>query len=683
MADPSESRALEPYDQDETAVYPSDTPPDHGCSRESRIGTRIGPYRIVQRIAEGGMGTVYLAEREDHFKQRVALKTLHPEKVSDTLLQRFYAERQILADLEHPHIARIFDGGAGQGSLPFFVMEYVEGEPFDIACAALPLRQKLTLFQKVCDAVHHAHRSLIVHRDLKPSNILVTADGEPKLLDFGIAKLLDPERQGLARSAGPPGQGPMTIAFASPEQLDGGPITIGTDIYSLGVLLYLVLSGRHPHHRSGQSLTDLMQAIRCEHPVNPSLVADHGLGDRLAGDLDAIALKALSKRPEDRYDSTAQLAEEIQLHLDDLPIRAWRGTWLGRLRKSARRNKLAVVFPLLLLSFSTVVTGLWLHAVDQQVQAKRAQTRAEKTRDFILDFFESIEPDRSLGPGIDVKIILDSGRRKLEKALRDEPEVRADLLGTMAVIYHGLALYDEALLLQEETVRHRRALRPLDTRKLAVDLNNLATSYYSREEFGKAEPLFRESLQLWRELGDPYEVSALANLAATLGRQDKAKQAMEIYGQALDRSVALSLENDPNTAGIFYGLGALHKRLGELSASERHLRRALSTYSLHADTKPSRTAQVQSSLGEVLHALGRHAEARPYLEAALSTRLRVFGERHTKTAGSQKKLGLLLVDLGELDDAEVLLKQAGGTYSTLGDEAGAAEVREALGRLAD
>ncbi len=686
MIDPEETLGHDPEESDETTALLG-VATSKNTSDGSLVGKRIGPYRIFRRIGEGGMGAVYLAEREDHFKQRVALKMIHPAEATEEALQCFYAERQILADLDHPHIARIFDGGATHGTLPFFVMEYVEGEPFDRGCAELPLVDRLKLFQKVCAAVHHAHRSLIVHCDLKPSNILVTADGEPKLLDFGIAKLL---RQGVkeADSDSRSGPGPMSLAFASPEQLNGDPITIGTDIYALGVLLYKALCGRHPHYRPKISTPDLVDAIRHKVPIRPSERidgGDAGRGDavRLAGDLDAIALKALSKLPGDRYDSAAQLAEEIQLHLDDLPIRAWPGTRLGRLKKSARRNKLALALTILLLTFSLAVTGLWRHAVEQQAEAEQAKTQAERIHEFILNFFKSIEPDRNAGSEIDLKRILDSGRHELEKDLSDQPEIRADLLGTLATVYHALALYDDALGLQEEALEHRRALEPQDPRKLAIDLNNLASSYYSRGELEKADALFRESLPLWRERGDPYELNALANLAAVLNRQDKTREALEIYDLALERSAALSLDTTPNTAAIYYGLGAAHKRLGDFPESERHFRRALSIYSLDQETKPSRIADVQSSLGGVLHTTGRYSEARHYLEQALTKRRRVFGEIHPTTAGSQSKLALLLLDLEELEAAESLLRQAGSTYSTLQDASGAAEVKEALDRLAE
>lgn len=669
-------------DLDETEIAPVGEWFAGEPASDTLLGKRVGPYRILRQIAEGGMGAVYLAEREDHFKQRVALKMIQSDKVSDGALERFYAERQILANLDHPHIARIFDGGATHGTLPFFVMEFVEGETLDHACAQLSLKESLILFQKVCYAVHYAHRNLIVHRDLKPSNILVSKGGEPKLLDFGIAKLLRQGNRQASRQDDRLGPGPLTLSFASPEQLSGDPITISTDIYSLGVLLYVILCGRHPHHGSQRSAEELIHAVCFKTPVPPSELAAEDISGRLVGDLDAIALKSLSKSAEDRYVSAAQLAEEIQLYLDDLPIRAWRGTLWGRLRKSARRNKLALAATVMLLGFSVTVSVMWRHAVQQRVEAERAQTQAERTRHFIVEFFESIEPDQNSGLDIDLKQLLDKGRRELEESLHGEPEVRADLLGTLAMVYQALAFYDDALALQEEALAHRRTLTSTDTRKLAMDLNNLASSLYSRGEPERAEGILRESLKLWNQLGDPYEINALANLGSALLGQGKTEQALEVYTHALERSAELSMENEPRTATIFYGLGAIHKRLDDPAAAEPHLRRALSIYSSDAETRPSRRAQVLSSLGDALYTQGKYSEARRYLDEALAIRLSLFGSRHPKTAGSQKKMARLLIDLGEVEPARDLLEQAANTYVFFQNESAVAEILQMQRSLA-
>lgn len=649
--------------------------------REPPPGRRIGPYRLERLIARGGMGAVYLAERQDHFKQRVALKLIHPEKVSEQILRRFHAERQMLASLEHPHIARILDGGTTTSSLPFFVMEYVEGEPLDRACLELPLRQRLKLFQKVCWAVHYAHQKLIVHRDLKPGNILVTADGAPKLLDFGIAELLGSRPGDDGDGDGSPGDRSMTLAYASPEQLAGGPVTTATDIYSLGILLYQVLSGQHPYRFGGVLDRPLARDGGDETTAPPSQKATPEVARRLVGDLDAITAKTLHADPGERYDSAAQVAEEIQRHLDDLPVMAWRGSWFYRARKSARRHKLGFATALLVLSFTVSVTVLWRHAVAQRAEAERALVRAERTKEFIVDFFDSVEPNRNPGTQVDLRAVLEQGRRELTESLHQEPEIRADLLGTLGVVYNALALYDEALELKEEAVRSRREADPRSRRELATDLNNLASTYYGRADYGAAEETFRQALAMWQELGDADEVTVASNLAASLVRQGRVEDALPLYRQALGR--AMTHGSDPlKMAGIHYGLGAAYRQMEDFPKAEKHLLQALETYRQHPDSKPSRIAQVQSSLGQVLHARGRALEARPLLEQALESRRRLFGDPHPMVAASETNLADLLLDLGQLEAAEVLLASASGTCYALRDEERLAKVEALERRLA-
>ncbi|MEM6795766.1 MAG: tetratricopeptide repeat protein, partial [Acidobacteriota bacterium] len=446
-------------------------------------------------------------------------------------------------------------------------------------------------------------------------------------------------------------------------------------------LLYLLLSGRHPYYQRQMQNPALMQAVLLDDPVPPSRAADPAVGEAVAGDLDMITLKALQKLPENRYDSAAQLAEEIQLHLEDLPIRAWPGTWRSRLRKAVRRNRLLTATAAFLLLFSGTVTFLWRYAVGQEAEARRAQARSERIQSFTLDFFESIEPDRLRGEAPDIKQIVDRGREKIEQSLHDEPSVRADILGSLAVIYDALALHEEALELQKEAVEHRRSLRPVDPRVMAVDLNNLASSYYGRDEFDRAELFFRESLPYWRDLEHPYEINAMANLAGVVGRQDRALEAIEIYRAALERAGALGLEETSHAAAAHFGLGVAQHRMGDSAGAEEHLRRAHLIYSLETATKPSKLAQVESSLGEVLQARGDLEAARLYLKSALATRLTIFGQKHARTAGLQEKLALLLIELGETAAAEELLQKAGDAYTALGNEDDASRIRKIAGPL--
>ena len=287
-------------------------------------GTTIGAYRVIEEIGRGGMGTIWLAERADgHFRQRVAIKLVKRGMDSDEILSRFARERQILARLEHPNIARLLDGGMSPDGRPYFVMEYVKGAPITAYCESheLGVDARLELFAQVCRAVHHAHRNLVVHRDLKPSNVMVADDGAIKLLDFGVAKLLaDDETEQLKTAPDNRGR-PMTPEYASPEQVQGGSVTTASDIYQLGVLLYELLAGQRPYEVTGRSALEIERSICESLPTAPSSRAPEPIRKRLRGDLDAVVLRALEKEPEHRYPSAEALADDIKRHLANLPLR--------------------------------------------------------------------------------------------------------------------------------------------------------------------------------------------------------------------------------------------------------------------------------------------------------------------------------------------------------------------------
>ncbi|HVS02414.1 MAG TPA: serine/threonine-protein kinase, partial [Thermoanaerobaculia bacterium] len=364
-------------------------------------GQRIGPYRLVEVLGRGGMGVVWLAERDDGaFSKRVALKIVPDWEASDDLPRRLRAERQILAGLEHPNIARLLDGGVTAEGVPYLVMEHVEGEPIDAYCEGrdLGVRDRLALVLAVCDAVAAAHRRLVVHRDLKPGNILVTAEGGVKLLDFGIAKLLDeggdggPTRTGLH---------PLTPQFAAPEQLTGGPITTATDVWGLGALLYRLLAGRSPHAAQGTTTQAVMRAICEEDPRPPSRAARQPqLARHLAGDLDAIALRALRREPAERYASVEALADDLRRHLRGLPVAARPPSLAYRARKLARRRPGAVAAAALALGAIVVVV---LGLLQQARLAERERLRAEAVTAFFTGVLRQADPDEARGGEITLR----------------------------------------------------------------------------------------------------------------------------------------------------------------------------------------------------------------------------------------------------------------------------------------
>ena len=365
------------------------------------LGKRIGAYRLVRLLGRGGMGAVYLAERADEaFRQRVAIKLLPWALATAEARHRFLLERQTLARLEHPHIARLLDGGETADGLPYLVMEYVDGEPIDQFCQRqdLDLVRRMQLFREVCGAVAHAHRNLVVHRDLKPGNILVTADGVVKLLDFGIAKLLP--------GAETDGTLPLTVAgrllltplFASPEQVRGEPVTTATDVYALGLLLFRLLVGAHPYRFATESPVEVVRVVCDQPPPRPSVAATTGaaglglpaLRRRLRGDLDNIVLKALRKEPERRYASVEALAEDVRRHLEQLPVRARPDTPGYRAAKFARRHRLGLAAAALIAA--SLLGGLLATAHQARIAERRFQDVRALADSLLFEVHDAIAP---------------------------------------------------------------------------------------------------------------------------------------------------------------------------------------------------------------------------------------------------------------------------------------------------
>lgn len=362
-------------------------------------GLRCGAFELVSKLGEGGMGTVYLAQRHGDFSQRAAVKLINGNPASITLLaERFRQERQILAALEHPNIARVIDGGIAANGQPYLAMEYIEGVRLDRYCEStkLTIDRRLELFRKICAAVHFAHKHLVIHRDLKPANILVDEHGEPRLLDFGIAKILDaeggPDKEATVTSAFL-----MTPEFASPEQLQGQPCTVASDIYSLGVILYQLLSGKRPFGSGNSTPAEMLAAVVTREPVRPSAVAPHEVRAQLRGDLDGTVMKALAKKPDDRYGSVEQFSDDIRRYLEGLPVSAVEGTRIYIARKFVGRHKVGVAAAaVVLISLLAGLAGtLWQarRAERQRALAEEHFSDARKLANYLLfPLFDSVAP---------------------------------------------------------------------------------------------------------------------------------------------------------------------------------------------------------------------------------------------------------------------------------------------------
>ena len=480
---------------------------------------RIGPYRILSRLGRGGMGEVLLGERADGlFDQRVAIKLLRRGMDSEEVLARFARERRILARLEHRHIAHLLDGGAAEDGRPYFVMELVEGEPITEYCRSrdLPVDDRLRLLLDCCDAVATAHRSLVVHRDLKPSNVLVTKDGEVKLLDFGIAKLLGPEDTGGAAAETRTDLRLLTPAYAAPEQILGEPVTTATDVWALGALSYELLTGSLPQKREGRSAAALAVAAAedaverpsqrvTDEPLkalpvrNPTESDRRRLARQLRGDLDNVLLMALRREPDRRYGSITAFAGDLRRHREGQPVKARPDTFGYRLGKFARRNRVAVAAAALMLV--SLVGGLaatrW-QAQRAEANARRAALaarRADAVKEFLIGLFEIADPEQS-GGAVPASALVDQAGKRLETELASEPDIQADLLEAVARIDRGLGRLDPAESLARRSLNVREKILPAGDGAIGRSLATLGAITMDRGKLDEAEKQLAEALKI-------------------------------------------------------------------------------------------------------------------------------------------------------------------------------------------
>jgi eukaryotic-like serine/threonine-protein kinase len=652
------------------------------------VGERVGPYRIVRVLGSGGMGVVYLAERADEqFRQQVAIKLVRQRLVDPEIEERLVGERQILANLQHPNIARLFDGGTTTDGTPYLVMEYIDGVPIDDYCdmRCLNINERLELFRTICSAVHYAHQNLIVHRDIKASNILVTADGTPKLLDFGIAKLLD---AGGAATDGLTRQGVlmMTPENAAPEQVLERPVTTATDTYALGVLLYRLLCGHPPYRIGGRKPREMAEIICERQPLPPSAMVNQELppsrppepfaarqapeaisrrrgsdperlARRLRGDLDNIVLAALRKEPTRRYRSVSELSEDIRLHLASLPVHARAATWSYRTGKFLRRHTagaaMSALLVVLLIAFGAVMT------VQNQRIAQERDT-AEEVSTFLEEIFMAPDPGNARGLDVTAKDILAAGARKISAELSGRPHIQATLMQTIGRVYFNLGEYEPSIAMLEASLAIRRHMYGEWHREVASAKNELAASLIRVAQYDRARRLLMEALETNRSLGASSTAAAanlynLTNLAQDTGELEEAeryaRESISIYeshGEPYAREIA---EGKNALARI------LHNR-NELHAAEQLYREAIAEVTEHLGEDHPLIAWYLQNLAVTLQAKGDLDAAEAMFLESMSVTRKVLGEEHDLLGGSLVMLGTLLHDRGQYDEAAQAFQDA-------------------------
>jgi len=650
-------------------------------SGANNIGADIGPYRLTRLLGEGGMGRVFLAERVDgQFHQQVALKLVRGEFATAELHQRFLRERDTLARLAHPNIAQLHDGGVSVAGAPYFTLEFIDGEPITHWCDArsLDIRGRLRLMMKVCDAVQYAHRNLIVHRDLKPSNILVTASGEPKLLDFGIAKPLTHDAAaGLTNTQATP----MTREYAAPEQLLGDPITTATDVYALGVLIYLLLCGQMPYRRAALGEISWTKAILEEAPEPLERAVDREeagtgrssaesvavAGDAVArvrgvspqtlkrtlrGDLERIVQRALAKAPEARYPTVSAMADDLRAFLDGRPISG--GTRRYKLRKFVRRHWLPLAASaLVFLVVLTAAVGLaW-----ESAQVERQARTARAVKDFALDIFKKANPNVARGKALTLRDAVDEGVQRADKIPDEQAQVKAEILNTLGTVYYQLGVHKQAYAL------HRRAFDLVQARPDAAVLASEAERFAAVEagtmgDLTQAQQFADDAVQRLRSARGPRLL--LARALSTAGWVAAKREDQMRLQQTSDEGLALAQES-PSDDEITY---LAMEQKATLSRKQHQLPQAIEFYkkALELTTRVEGVGEQQGityrqQIGAAYGLMGRYAEGKPYLQEAFDLAKRAFGENGTRALRIGEILGVDDFESGDVLGAEAHFAQ--------------------------
>jgi serine/threonine-protein kinase len=675
---------------------------------ESMIGRAVGTYRLSRLIASGGMGTVYHAVRTDgQFEQEVAVKFVKWGMASSECLQRFRRERQTLAGLDHAHIARLIDGGATDDGLPYLVMEYVDGKPIDEYCDEhrLNTAQRLKLFRTVCSAVHYAHQNLVVHRDIKPSNIFVTPDGVPKLLDFGIAKVLAPEPGPDSSVHSRTLQPRMTPEYASPEQIRGEPVTTATDVYSLGVVLYELLTGHRPYRVKSRLLHELARTICEQEPERPStavhrveerttgsgaavlrtpeLISQTREGQpdklrrRLAGDIDAIVLMALRKEPARRYASVERFSEDIGRHLDGLPVLAQKNTFRYRAAKLIRRHRAAaaaITVVLMSLIGSTIVSA-WAAGVASrerdaalrarqfaEQEAANAVVEAQKSArvtSFLQNMLAAANPSRE-GPDITIGRLLDQAAAQVGTEFGDDPEVESAVRTAIGEAYTGLGRYADAEPHLRAALDIQRRIHGDEHWDVAKSLNSLGVLLHAKGDYPAARNCLERALAIDRKLyGDehPDVAQALNNLAVVLRVQGAEDQAEPMLRESLAIRRRLYGDEHLETVETLNNLANLLRSRNDFAGAEPLCREALAVRRRLLGGEHPDVAQAINNLAVVLAAQGRLTEAEPLLRESLDLYRKLLGPDHPELAGTLYNLAALLLKSDAAAGAEPLLRE--------------------------
>lgn len=634
---------------------------------------QVANYKILQQLGEGGMAKVFLAKRADgKLEQTLAIKILK-QGLNRQIFERFEYEKRILASLKHPNLAQIYDAGLTESGLPYFVMEYVEGLPLMKFCTANQVRvsERLDLFQQICDVLQYAHQNLIIHRDLKPSNILVTKDGQLKLLDFGIAKILNDNDPELTQT----GNLMLTPNYASPEQLMGEAVGTQSDIYQLGVILHELLTGQRPREIAKQfplfgnnqdSLTakTLFKTFSKLDAASQSQLAEERqikireFQTLLKGDLANIPLKCLEIAPKDRYDSVGQLKEDLRRYKIGLPLIAKKPSRAYYIRKFIQRNKVPVLFSIALIL--SLITGMVLTswqariAYQNQQKAERQSQRAERISEFLIKLFSSPDPRNPLGENKDIKLsdFLSQRVGRLEEELQSEPDLQLELLGIVGDLYHNMSSYEASKELEQKLLpRYQEKFGSLSQEFLESQLRIIAATH-NLGDVATADSLYLALLNQFEENKDLKYARILNEYALFL---QTAKGDFPKTDSILSQSEAIYIKTEDTMNADFAGLlgskGLLKNVLGQLPTAQSYYERELGIRK-KLEEQEIPLALAESNLSTILQKTGQLKEAEDLQLKSLKVLQEVLGEDHTHSIHALNNLAVIYLRQFKYEQAE-------------------------------
>ncbi|HYW36024.1 MAG TPA: serine/threonine-protein kinase [Balneolaceae bacterium] len=666
----------EPYTENKAFIQSlSETSSD--SSDDFFIGRQIGPYKITEQVGSGGMGGVFRAIRIDEaFQQQVAIKLLHHGLHLSEVMRRFRKERQILADLAHPNIARLYDGGITGDGHPYLIMEFIDGQPIDRYCdeKRLSIGERLTLFKDVCEAIQFAHRNLVIHRDLKTKNIYATAEGHIKVLDFGIAKLLNPNLSGEDLEKTHRNYQFWTPYYAAPEQVRNGTITTATDIYSLGILLQRLLTDTYPYDFEDKSLAEIRSIISEQPPAkllralskNTHLqetawqrrISVSDLKKIASSDLAAIVNKAIRHQPDERYSSVSQLIDDLERYQHHLPVSAQRPKLGYRLKKFGARHKTGIAIAVAIFFLIGGLTAIYTNRLlEEKKQAKFEASKALQVKNLLTDILKESSPFNQANPNITLREVLDKGASQINHKLQNKPVVKSELMGLMGLIYTNLGLYPRGKRLLTDAIRLEDSTHNNDSALYINNLSRLAYLLFRQEKYHKSEKLYLDAIRQAKQIYGP-NAPKIASLYHDIGllydEMGQRERAVSYYKRALN---IIQPGQKPLKAVIFNDWGIIYQKQGHFQSAIKLIKKSIRMQRSFSDTLTPNLASSFNDLAYTYQRYGKLKKADSLHQVALAMREKIFGPNHPHIASSLVRYGLLKIQEGKPDQAEPMLKR--------------------------